>query len=267
MELFCIFSISISCILTNLAFAQIFDNEIAGDEVSNCATKALSDAKVVIVGAGLAGISAAAMLMENGFRDVTIFEAENRIGGRILSVPFANGIIDMGAQWIHGQTNNVVYDLASGYFKFGDTGVCSTFPTFLHSEGIPANQSQVVALTKLAEKILSSYSEQSQFSGSLGEFFITRFIAGLKAFEFDEGLSQQILDYYEKEINVWNGSSTWFDVSARGNSISKANDGNQFMTWRDMGYRTVFDFLTVSELNDIESKRDEIQISRPKLFF
>lgn len=155
----------------------------------------------------------------------------------------------MGAQWIHGQTNNVVYDLARGYFQFGDTGVCSTFPTFVFSEGRPANQSQVMPLTKLAEKIMNSFPEQSVFSGSLGEYFITRFIDELKAPEFtetDAGLSQQILDYYEKEINIWNGSQSWFDVSARGNTISQANDGNQFMTWGDRGYRTVFDFLTVS---------------------
>lgn len=251
MELFVFVLISFSCILTNHAVAQISRNEIPDDDVSNCATKALSDVKVVIVGAGLAGTTAAAMLIENGFHDVSIFEAENRSGGRILSVPFANGIIDMGAQWIHGQTNNVVYDLARGYFEFGDTGVCTTFPTFLLSEGLPANQSQVLPLTKLAEKIMNSFAEQSQFSGSLGEFFITRFIAGLKAPEFaeaDAGLSQQVLDYYEKEVNIWNGSRSWFDVSARGNTVSKANDGNQFMTWRDVGYRTVFDFLTVSGL-------------------
>lgn len=41
--------------------------------------------RIVIVGAGAAGIAAASKLMENGFENVKILEAENRIGGRIFS--------------------------------------------------------------------------------------------------------------------------------------------------------------------------------------
>lgn len=52
--------------------------------------------RVVIVGAGLSGYSAAARLLENGITDIVILEAENRIGGRIHSVPFRQGMVDMG---------------------------------------------------------------------------------------------------------------------------------------------------------------------------
>lgn len=259
---FSVFLVSFSWILTNplvaqislkLADAQRLINELL-DDVPNCSEltkplKAWKPPKVVFIGAGLSGIAAAVMLIENGLHDVTILEAENRTGGRILSILFADGKIDMGAQWVHGETNNVVYDLVHDKFELGDTGIESTLPTFLLSEGKPANQSEIKALTKLAEKIMTSYSEQSRFSGSLGEYFIARYLVGLNEPEFAEvvpSLSQQVLDYYEKEINIWNGSRSWFDVSARGNTISNTNDGNQFKTWRDKGYEKVFDFLTVS---------------------
>lgn len=39
--------------------------------------------KIIIVGAGAAGIAAASKLFEYGFKNVTILEAESRIGGRI----------------------------------------------------------------------------------------------------------------------------------------------------------------------------------------
>jgi cation diffusion facilitator CzcD-associated flavoprotein CzcO len=39
--------------------------------------------KVVVVGAGAAGLAAAARLMEHGVRNVVILEAEDRMGGRI----------------------------------------------------------------------------------------------------------------------------------------------------------------------------------------
>ena len=45
----------------------------------------MTDKSVVIVGAGASGLAAAARLVENGFlqSQITIFEAENKIGGRI----------------------------------------------------------------------------------------------------------------------------------------------------------------------------------------
>ena len=42
--------------------------------------------KVVIIGAGISGLAAASDLAKAGFRDVTILEASNRIGGRIWSI-------------------------------------------------------------------------------------------------------------------------------------------------------------------------------------
>lgn len=42
--------------------------------------------KVVIIGAGMAGLSAANHLIKNGFNDFHILEARERIGGRIVSI-------------------------------------------------------------------------------------------------------------------------------------------------------------------------------------
>jgi monoamine oxidase len=44
--------------------------------------------KIVIVGAGAAGIAAASKLLKNGLNDFVILEANNRIGGRIHTVNF-----------------------------------------------------------------------------------------------------------------------------------------------------------------------------------
>jgi len=67
---------------------------------------------VLVIGAGIAGLSAATHLKNNGF-SVTILEAQDRVGGRIrtdrsLEIPF-----DEGASWIHGPTNNPIKKLAS----------------------------------------------------------------------------------------------------------------------------------------------------------
>jgi len=44
--------------------------------------------KIVIVGAGAAGIAAASRLLRNGISDFVILEANDRIGGRVYTKDF-----------------------------------------------------------------------------------------------------------------------------------------------------------------------------------
>lgn len=54
---------------------------------------------IIIVGAGASGIAAATRLVFAGFKNVLVLEAENRMGGRICTIPFGENVLDMGAQW------------------------------------------------------------------------------------------------------------------------------------------------------------------------
>ncbi|XP_022893255.1 polyamine oxidase 1-like isoform X1 [Olea europaea var. sylvestris] len=70
---------------------------------------------VLIVGAGISGISAAKLLAENGVEDVLILEAADRIGGRIRKEEFGGVTVELGAGWIAGvggKQSNPVWELA-----------------------------------------------------------------------------------------------------------------------------------------------------------
>ena len=60
---------------------------------------------IVIVGAGMSGLTAAHKLAAAG-RDVTVFEARDRIGGRVWTSDALSSPVDLGAAWIHGTTDN-----------------------------------------------------------------------------------------------------------------------------------------------------------------
>ncbi|HNH86600.1 MAG TPA: FAD-dependent oxidoreductase, partial [Solirubrobacterales bacterium] len=63
-------------------------------------SEARIETEVVVVGAGLAGLSAARELTRRGV-EVAVVEARDRVGGRILNEPIGDGeIVELGGQWV-----------------------------------------------------------------------------------------------------------------------------------------------------------------------
>ena len=67
--------------------------------------------RIAIVGAGISGLAAAHRLTGMG-RDVVVFEARDRIGGRLWTDTRLGVPLDLGASWIHGTDGNPLTDLA-----------------------------------------------------------------------------------------------------------------------------------------------------------
>ncbi|TAF55541.1 MAG: FAD-dependent oxidoreductase, partial [Oscillatoriales cyanobacterium] len=69
-------------------------------------------ARIVVIGAGLAGLAAARELHHQGY-DVVVVEARDRLGGRIwTSHQWPDMPLDLGASWIHGVQGNPLTALA-----------------------------------------------------------------------------------------------------------------------------------------------------------
>ena len=77
-------------------------------------TGVATDADVVVIGAGLAGLGAAAAL-RGWARVAVVLEAAGRIGGRAWTAypPALGGVwFDMGAIWLHDAENNPLTPIA-----------------------------------------------------------------------------------------------------------------------------------------------------------
>uniref|UniRef100_A0A8C8UH30 Spermine oxidase n=1 Tax=Peromyscus maniculatus bairdii TaxID=230844 RepID=A0A8C8UH30_PERMB len=89
--------------------------EPSGDSADDPLSRGLrrrGQPRVVVIGAGLAGLAAARALLQQGFTDVTVLEASRHIGGRVQSVRLGRATFELGATWIHGSHGNPVYHLA-----------------------------------------------------------------------------------------------------------------------------------------------------------
>lgn len=72
-----------------------------------------TDKRIVIVGGGIAGLRAAHYFRQRGV-DVTVLEAQEKVGGRIRTDRSLGIAFDEGASWIHGAgRKNPITDLAS----------------------------------------------------------------------------------------------------------------------------------------------------------
>ena len=86
------------------------------------------DADLVVIGAGLAGLSAARAAAAAG-ASVVVVEARDRVGGRVLNEDIGGGnVVEVGAQWI-GPTQDRLAALAA---KLG----VATFPTYGEGENV-----------------------------------------------------------------------------------------------------------------------------------
>ena len=88
------------------ALAAACANPAAEDHPPPSDTKA-----ILVVGAGMAGLSAARRLADAGW-PVRLIEARNRIGGRVSTNRDWGRPLEMGASWIHGAKDNPLTDLA-----------------------------------------------------------------------------------------------------------------------------------------------------------
>ncbi|KAH6945807.1 hypothetical protein HPB50_010017 [Hyalomma asiaticum] len=86
---------------------------VKGDPFTSAALNSPTNPRIIIVGAGAAGLSAAYKLTQKGYTNFVVLEAQAMAGGRIQSYYYGdNRVLELGAQWVHGEEGNPLYGYA-----------------------------------------------------------------------------------------------------------------------------------------------------------
>ncbi|MGF1643479.1 MAG: flavin monoamine oxidase family protein [Thiotrichales bacterium] len=107
--------------------------------------------RVLVIGAGLAGLATATELNRKG-HDVVVLEARDRIGGRIwTSTKWSDMPLDLGATWIHGVRDNPISVLAD---EIGAKRLVTSYDesvTF-NTNGQPLSSAEVARLDSIRKQ-------------------------------------------------------------------------------------------------------------------
>ncbi|WP_443061920.1 flavin monoamine oxidase family protein [Streptomyces sp. NBC_00490] len=105
---------------------------LAGTAASPAAA-ATREADVVVIGAGLAGLTAARDLVAAG-KSVIVLEARDRVGGRVVNLPLANGGVTEGGGEFIGPTQDRIKALADS-LGVGTFATYNTGKNLLYKDG------------------------------------------------------------------------------------------------------------------------------------
>ncbi|XP_015439431.1 PREDICTED: spermine oxidase-like [Dufourea novaeangliae] len=222
--------------------------------------------KIIIVGAGASGIAAAARLLERGIKNVTILEGKDRIGGRIHTVEFSDNVIELGAQWVHGEKGNIVSDIASPHKLLDSTKCFSDFSAhiFVNAKGEILPQTETTETLKIYYDISEHLEDDLNNAGSYGEYFIKQFYKIFEKNPFTtRDRAEQLLDWMHKFDNSIQCSDSWFDVSAKGITQYWTCEGEYLLNWKYHGYKTLFDLLSkLSSTKDVLPIMEKIEFNK-----
>ncbi|CDK29205.1 unnamed protein product [Kuraishia capsulata CBS 1993] len=207
--------------------------------------------KVVVIGAGIAGLKAAIDLEAAGVETI-ILEARDRLGGRLHTIqPFGNGFnADMGASWFHDCLVNPLLKKNVGspdvtyYFNDGDQ-------LWIGPSGVITKNDKVLAVQEEMVTFMNDYYQDPSKSDMSLRNFAHLYLEHTRGLLTDKQVrySPQAFRVFE----LWLGQ-VWDTLSSKLLSEEGHVGRNAYLT---SGYKSVFE----KELEEYPGWREKIKLN------
>lgn len=204
--------------------------------------KEISQPNIIIVGAGVSGIAAASRLIENGFTNIKILEAENRIGGRVNSVNIGNWTVDLGGHWVHGETGNAVYDIAAPLGLLDNNTNDFSHEVSIFSDKVEVKSNFISIIFDEELGLLSSFNLRAR-NDSLYNYMLGRLGPILKSKLNSSERSEAYMKWILTAECNSEGCDKLEDVSTKGLAEYELIEGSNLVSWKGKGYKSIIDLL------------------------
>ncbi|XP_077987400.1 peroxisomal N(1)-acetyl-spermine/spermidine oxidase-like [Glandiceps talaboti] len=223
--------------------------------------------RVIIIGAGLAGLAAGVKLVENEHYDVTVLEATGRAGGRVHSAwDFGECSVELGATWVHGLSErNPIYEIAAQndllkpesesddpnsiqipgkWFKYEFSGCFRT------ENGGLIDREIVDTFYRIYDGISDKYYQQSSevdstvSVGTMIDRDVKEKMEKLKLSEEEKMQMFGLLEWIKKTECIDNGCCRMYDVSLKWFGEYEALPGEFYTEMKSGGYHAIVQFLS-----------------------
>ncbi|XP_045501362.1 peroxisomal N(1)-acetyl-spermine/spermidine oxidase-like isoform X1 [Colias croceus] len=192
---------------------------------------------VIVIGCGASGIAALRKLHDAGLK-VLGLEAEDRIGGRIKTVPYGDCYLDLGAAWCHGEKDNAVFELANPLGLLEHPQPDHKWYVLSNGELLRSDVSEGI-LTALDEEVAKADKNTKQ---SISEC-VRKAAKSNPTLKKDPKLSQAFVEWFEKTNHVGGQTDPLKGKSLKNLEEHWICEGEFILNWKGRVYGTILDVL------------------------
>ncbi len=181
--------------------------------LAGCSNSKSSKPTLAIIGGGIAGLTAAYQLKKNGI-DCTVYEASNRTGGRVLTVP--DGVvqgahIDLGAEYVDSIHDDLIALSKELNVELLDMRPDKLIPKVYYFDGKMMSEKDIVdALQPFAERLAQDVNSIPDMHYSNADAF--------------RALDEQSITSYLKSIGVGGWLLTFLEMAMVGEYAMEAHE-------------------------------------------
>ncbi|XP_063865116.1 LOW QUALITY PROTEIN: peroxisomal N(1)-acetyl-spermine/spermidine oxidase-like [Scylla paramamosain] len=202
-------------------------------------TEIATEVDVVVVGGGVAGLTAINTLLNHNVTDVVLLEAQDRLGGRVRTYRQDGVVVEDGAEWIHGDERNALHRLASSLLELDENPPADDDWDWhwVTEEGQPGRVLDYAKLMKLFEETEQPGLLEPYYDTGYGYYYLDRFP---EVFPPSTPHQEGLLHYLHQIVNSDEGTGSWLDMSAE-DADQYEHQGEDFQ-WKN-GYDTLITYL------------------------
>ncbi|UZQ52855.1 FAD-dependent oxidoreductase [Trichothermofontia sichuanensis B231] len=197
----------------------------------------IPSSRILVIGAGLAGLAAAWELHRQGY-EVQVIEARDRVGGRIwTSTAWPDIPLDLGASWIHGVHGNPLSELAD---EIGAERVITRYESAItyNTNGQPLTAAQADRLDRLRTRLYQTLGRAQEQDEDIS---IRQAIAPLAQPFEPSSLEYRLINFILSSELEHQYAGSAASLSAHWYDSDEEFDGDDALF--PEGFRTVTDFL------------------------